>query len=59
MSIDLCGISSDIQYWYNVDQGVALWCLCCNEVVDSGFDAVDILCGGSSSTPTEGIPKKG
>ena len=28
-------------------------------MVDSGFDAVDILCAGSSCKATEGIPKKG
>ena len=59
MSIDLCGISGDVQYWHNVDQGVVLGCLCGNELVYSGFDAVDVLCGGSSSEPTEGISKKG
>ena len=59
MSVDLCGISGDIQYWHNVAQDVALWCLCGNELVYSGFDAVDVPCGGSSCKPSESIPKKG
>ena len=59
MSVDSCGISGDVQYWHNVDQGVALWCLCGNELVYSGFDAMDVFCGGSSCKLTESISKKG
>ena len=54
MSIDLCDISGDVQYWHNMDQGVALRCLCGNELVYSCFDAVNVFCGGSSCEPTEG-----
>ena len=37
-----------------MDQGVALGCLCCNKLVDPGFDAMNIFSVGSSCEPTEG-----
>ena len=58
MPINLSGMPFDIQDWYSVYYGVVLQCLCGDKLVYPCFNAVDILCSGCSSKPTEDISQK-
>ena len=43
MSVDLCGISGDIQNGDYVDQGVTLWRLSGDELINPGSDTAYVL----------------
>ena len=48
LSVDLGGISGDVENRDDVDQGLLLFVLCGDQLVDSCFNAVNILgCGCS------------
>ena len=49
LPVYLGGISSNIEYQYDMNQGLLLALLSTDQVVDPCFDGVDVLCSGCAS----------
>ena len=51
LSVYLGGISCDIENRHNMYYSFLLCCLCCNELIHSFLDAVNVLSSGSYCKP--------